>query len=194
MLTTAFTVMRKSLIRFLIFIYCVAQTGVLGWYYGKNLIHALSADWQSVRIAVQNKNADLSYLELDTATYRRKVKDDEISLNGTLYDITKTSISGKTIHLTLQKDEVETYFLKQYNQLTKWISKHHPSKQSEQYVMNWMMKLYFSCSCNIASDHLGKISMHRFVFDNRYFPSPYCEIPVKPPEQSIASLNWCRQN
>jgi len=177
--------MRKLLIIFLLTVYCISQTGVLAWYYGKNLIHAVSANWQRFKTTIDN-NSNLLHLKLDTATYRTKIKDDEISLNGTLYDITKTSVSGKTIYLTLEKDEAETYLLKQYNLLTNWIKKHQPSKQSEQYVLNWMMKLYFSCSYNILSNHLTPINLRIFVIDNKYLPSPYFETPAKPPEQSFS--------
>jgi hypothetical protein len=180
-----FIAMRKLLIIFLLAVYCITQTGVLAWYYGKSLIHSVSSNWQNIKTTIDN-NSGLSHIKLDIATYRAKVKDGEISLNGTLYDIAKTSVSGKTIYLTLEKDEVETYLLKQYNQLTNWLKKHHPSKQSEQYVLNWMMKLYFSCSYNISSNHLVQINLHIFATGNKYLPSPYFENPPQPPEQSFS--------
>jgi len=180
--------MKRLLVITLLLVYTISQLSVLAWYYGKQLIHALSADWQFIKTTWDDDHQDLTQAKLDTSAYQAQVKDEEISLNGILYDITKTSLRGKTIYLTLQKDEVETYLLSRYHQFTNWISRHHPSKQSEQYVLNWMMKLYFSARCNFLSDHFTEISCGLPVPQNKYLPSPFSDIPPKPPEQSVLSV------
>jgi hypothetical protein len=177
--------MKKLLVVGLLLIYSVTQLSVLAWYYSKNLIHALSADWQNIKLTVGRPDADLTNLRLDSAGYLATVKEGEISLNGTLYDVTKSSFCGSTVDLTLKKDEVETYLLNQYTQLTNWFKNHRPTRQSEQYVFNWMMKLYFSVPFSPASGSFILADSLRPMTGNRFLPLPYCSIPVKPPEQRL---------
>jgi hypothetical protein len=173
--------MRRVMVIFLLLVYCASQTGVLVWYYGKNLIHALSTNWQSIKTTI-DRRSDLSQIKMDTAVYHKRVKEQEITLNENLYDITKTTFKGGAVYLTLEKDALETYLLEEYNQLSCWLKKHHPSKKSEQFVLNWMMKLFFSASFTVSSQHTALIIPSRFGCHNKYFPASCFEIPPKPPE------------
>ncbi len=169
----------------LFLIYGTAQLSVVAWYYGKDLIHTVSTNFQSIRIALDDHNSGVSYLKVDKSTFHSKVKDREILLNGSLYDIIKTKSDNQNIYLTLEKDEIESYLIRQYNELTNWIKKHHPSKRSEDYVLNWMMKLYFSSAYKIVSNNSTIINAPVFVSNNKYLPPAHFEIPAKPPEQRV---------
>jgi hypothetical protein len=176
--------MKKLLVICLLLVYSSAQLGMLAWYYGRTLIHAMSADWQDIRLNINPRSKELSSLKISRQAYRQKVKDGEIILNDVLFDITKTTLADTTLTLTLEKDKLETYLLDRYAQITTWIKKHRHSKGSEQYVLNWMMKLYLSSPGQIASSGSSCATTDSNLSNSKNPSSIYFDVPGKPPDQA----------
>jgi hypothetical protein len=176
--------MKKLLVICLLLVFGSTQLGTLAWYYGRTLIHAMSADWQQIRLSTTRSAKEISLVKIGRKTYRQNVKDGEIILNGILFDITKTAVSDTTLVLTLQKDELETYLLKQYAHIAGWINKHRHSRGSEQFVLNWMMKLYISCPGQIATSGLCSPPKNSSLSNAKNPSSIYFDVPGKPPDQA----------
>jgi hypothetical protein len=176
--------MKKWIVIGLLGAFSSAQLGTLAWYYGRTLIHTMSADWQQIRLNTMRSGKEISLVKIGRAAYRQNVKDGEIILNGILFDITKTAVSDTTLVLTLQKDELETYLLKQYAQIAVWINKHRHSRGSEQFVLNWMMKLYISSPGQIATSAHRSPPKNSNLSNAKNPSSIYFDVPGKPPDQA----------
>lgn len=170
--------MRKLLVISCMVAYTCAQLGVLAWYYGPDLIHGLSKKWQEIH------NSGLTHATMDLATYLSLSNSSEITLNGTLYDITGCLSTGNKVELTLERDEFESCLLRGYKQVTIWMTKHHSSPRSDEFVLSWMTQLFFSNSFSIDTIRPTIAAIGKPVAFDCAISTRYMEKPAQPPEHN----------
>lgn len=117
----------------------LTQLASLLYQYATPVIHALCYE----QLLLESETGPLVQMSLTASEYQAGLTDDqELRINGELYDIVSQSRSKGAVNLFLRKDDVETKLLAFAKRLGKAIdkSKHHHGTAKLPY--QWMFKLY----------------------------------------------------
>lgn len=114
--------MNKPAAFFLLGVYILIQTASIGWYLYKPLAHAYYHQ-QSEEVSAAGKNNLLSITIDNKELGKIKNDDGEIVIDGVMYDIEKSVISGNKTKLLLERDNDETNWNINYSALTNQLQK-----------------------------------------------------------------------
>ena len=173
--------MRKAVAIFFLCIYVLLQAGPVGWYLYKPLAHAYFLQ-QSRDIAV-NDTQKLITLTLGRDKLNAlKNGENEIVMDGVLYDVESSASSGDMITVLLKKDSKETNWNDHYKNLTRLLHKNTGGAPLAAGKISFTLLPLFYCR-EISRDtylvkYLHKISRH---LSAPHYPAPFNDILTPPP-------------
>ncbi len=91
--------------------------------------------------ALSNYNTRFDILSILLSDFKNKINENEISINGKLYDISSFVIKGTTVQLVVVNDEKEEGILKKIKELITGTNKHSqlPTKLLHLLVLNYIL-------------------------------------------------------
>jgi hypothetical protein len=177
--------MKKPSLILLLFVYTCSQLGSVAWYYYKPIVHALSVSRQRLR-AMQNKDAGLVSITVDTKTYNKiKENGDEVHWNGVLHDIEKVVLHGNNVHLLLRKDLDETRWLEFHKIISNWFIKtSFPQKTATTGLLKFLLKTCIPLEKNNSGLPDKKPFIYLSAINTLLPASPYLGYTMQPPDFS----------
>ncbi|MBI1781976.1 MAG: hypothetical protein HYR66_11500 [Sphingobacteriales bacterium] len=119
--------MKKLSAILLLCVYFLTQIGAVAWYYYKPIAHTYFSRLQREIFNADRNEATI--LTFDKEKFQQlKNDDDEIVINGVLYDVEDIISNGNKVIVTLQKDKAETDWTDHYQKLTSHLDKNSKSK------------------------------------------------------------------
>ncbi len=133
--------MRKAIICILLVLYVITQLGTILYYEFQPIIHtACYYQWKGA-----HKNSRQEHIfVLDSTEYlAAKVEDEEIFLQGILYDIQSMQAKGSKFIIYADEDIAESKWMNAYNDLRTQIKKNQSSQAPISLnIIKWLFKLY----------------------------------------------------
>lgn len=172
--------MRKLPSILFLLLYTGIQTGMLAWDYYQPLAHFIC--YRLNRPGPQKSKPVV--IKIDYATYKSSLRDDrEIFWQGDLYDIKQVTVTGHTVELMAEKDDLENRWMTLYDNLQRHIagsrSRHWPERRE---YYQWLLKLYLPAAGVKTNQAPVAFSPQGNVYTISRLPFFSAEGPYRPPE------------
>lgn len=119
--------MKKLSAILLLCVYFLTQIGTVAWYYYKPIAHTYFSKLQ--REIFNTDRNEATVITFNKERFQQlKNEDDELVIEGTLYDIENIVTHGSVVTVTLQKDKEETNWSAHYEKITNHLHKNSKSK------------------------------------------------------------------
>jgi hypothetical protein len=176
--------MKKLSAILLLCVYFLTQIGAVAWYYYKPIAHTYFSKLQQQLF--NSGSREETVLTLDKEQFQQlKNDDDEIVIDGVLYDIEKLSKKDNLITVTIQKDKEETDWSEHYQKITNHL---HKSSKSKSPITGKASSVFVSLyqSKEIKQDFNSYINQQRkySAYISTCYLSPVIGLLSPPPEFS----------
>ncbi len=169
--------MRKTAAFFLLGVYMLIQMASICWHYYKPLAHAYFLAEQL------KKNGELMSISIEqTKLAELKNEEGELVIDGDLYDVESSTVSGNTVKLVLKKDSDETDWSIHYKKIASLLHKHQNGGHTTQGKTTFsILPLYY---CTAPTVDL-RLLQYRYKIPwpvaACFYPSPVKEMSTPPP-------------
>jgi hypothetical protein len=148
-------VMKKTAAIFLLCVYVLIQVVAVCWHFYQPLAHAFFLN--QLNHDPKGEPAQLLSITIDhTALDSLKNEDDEIVINGILYDVERSVSCGTTMKLFLKKDADETDWNIHYKKITSLLYKHSGNRHTTAGKIPVIMFPLFCCRETTACTRMVK--------------------------------------
>lgn len=167
--------MKKLSAILLLCIYLFTQLGAIAWYYYKPIAHAY---FKNLR------NKDLfSLIIRENKLKELEAGDNEIKIDGVLYDVEEMTIKNETAHLVLKQDKAETNWTNHYQSISNLLQKHSKDKSpSTEKIPNVFFAFYSAIETRATLSVGNNITQIHTPFIDSIYSSPILESLSLPPE------------
>ena len=167
--------MKKVSAILLLGIYLFTQLGAIAWYYYKPIAHTYFKNLESKEL-VSLTIGESKLKELQAG-------DNELKIDGILYDVEELTITNAMAHLILKKDKAETNWDNHYQSISNLLQKHSKDKSPvTEKIPDIFFAFYSVTETKTTLSVADRIVKTHRIFINSIYSSPLLESLSRPPE------------